>query len=237
MSLGEFMNLGEFYAELPPCSRSFLLAARLVLMDAIGSGDTVLFKRVLADVRSFPARCDMPLAKLGTELMEVWLRQYLHVADGYPAWLLEGAWAWLIEGAWTEVPQKWRLGVACLMAKVCFVRRDYVQSLAMAKTELFLASENGLSPMEKLDLKLVVALSLQSLGRTEESALWLRGAVEIAVKERVLLPLLELPLGPRSLLCQLLSLSSPELLHNAKVRAPSYFLNLLHFRNLLMTSS
>lgn len=76
------------------------------------------------------------------------------------------------------------------MAKVYFVRRDYVRALAMSKTAMFLMPESGLSTLELLELKLVASLSLQGLGRVEESTLWLREAVEVAVREQVLLPLL-----------------------------------------------
>lgn len=38
------------------------------------------------------------LAKMGAELTVAWLRQHLHVPEGYPAWL--------VDGNWDQVPQE-----------------------------------------------------------------------------------------------------------------------------------
>lgn len=222
---GEFMRMGNCYAELPRNSHCFLLAARFVLMGAIGSGDMALFAQTLEDVRTFPTRCDVPLAQLGAELTEAWLRQYLHVPGGYPDWL--------IEGNWEHVPQEWRLGVVLLLAKIHLMRRNYVQALATANTALFLISAKDFPPLGILELKLVAALSLQGLGRTEESETCFRDLVDVILKEHILIPLLELPMGINSPLCRKLKMAAPMLLQRVKSLSSGYFRNLVRFHNLL----
>lgn len=220
---GDFSGVKEFYETVPPDSRCFLLAARQVLMGAVGSGETGLLARVVEDVRAYPTRCGLPFAQLGAELTEVWLRQHLHVADGYPDWF--------VDGRLQSVPSNWRFLVVYLMAKVFLLRHEYVKAQLIAQTALYLPPERSSSPLVQICQNFVLALALQGQGRVEESAMHFRVAVKVAAEHRVRLPFLMLSLGSKSAQFRAMKAEAPELLRSVKALAPTYFRNVVRAHN------
>lgn len=222
---GDFSGLAAFYATVSHDSPCFLLAARLVLLGTVGSGDTALFARVMEDVRTFPACCDVPLAQLGAELTEIWIRQFLNVTEGYPAWL--------VDGSLSHIPPEWRFLAAFLTARGFVLRREYVKAYAAAQMLLYLVPEMSSSPAGSAYLKFMLATSMQKEGRIEACEPLFREAVREAAEHGFLLMFLGMPLGFKSPLYKALKEVSPGLLRQVRRLSADFFRNKVRLHNFL----
>ena len=222
---GDFSGLGAFYETVPHDSRCFLLAARMVLMGAVGSGETALFARVMKDVRTFPARCDVPQAQLGAELTEVWIKQFLNETEDYPAWV--------VDGSLSHVPAEWRFLAAFLTARGLMLRREYVQAYAAAQMLLYLVPGTEISPAGVTYLKFMLATAMQKIGRIAECEALFREAVRAAADHKFLLMFLGEPIGLKSPLYRALKEEAPDLLRKVRRQSADFFRNKVRMHNLL----
>ena len=222
---GVFSGLGAFYETVPRDSRCFLLAARMVLLGAVGSGDMALFARVMEDVRTFPTRYDVPLAQLGAELTEIWIRQFLNVTEGYPAWL--------VDGSLSHIPAEWRFLAAFLTARGFMLRREYVKAYVAAQMLLYLVPGESFSTAGSLYLKFMLATSMQKMGRIEACETLFREAVREAAEHGFLLMFLGVPIGFKSPLHKALKEESPDLLRKVRRLSADFFRNKVRLHNFL----
>ena len=222
---GDFSGMEAFYETIPLDSRCFLLAARLVLMGVVGSGDTALFARVMEDVRTYPSRYAGPFVQLGVELTEIWIRQFLNVTEGYPKWL--------VDCQLSHIPQEWRFLAAFLTAAGFMLRREYAKAYGAAQMLLYLVPEKAFSTVVSAYLKFVLATSLQKQGRFAECESLFRETVKEAAPQKFLLMFLGVPLGLKSPLYRALNEESPDLLRKVRRLSADFLRNKVRLHNFL----
>ena len=222
---GDFTGLDAFYETVSRDSRCFLPAARMVLVGAVGCGDTTLFAQVMDDVRTFPTRYGVPLAKLGAELTEIWIRQFLNVTEGYPAWL--------VDGSLSHIPVEWRFFAAFLTARGYMLRREYVKAYAAAQMLLYLSPQTSSLPTGAVYLKFMLATAMQKIGRIAECEALFREAVRAAADHKFLLMFLGEPIGLKSPLYRALKEEAPDLLRKVRRQSADFFRNKVRMHNLL----
>lgn len=222
---GDFSGMEAFYETIPLDSRCFLLAARLVLMGVVGSGDTALFARVMEDVRTYPSRYAGPFVQLGVELTEIWIRQFLNVTEGQPEWMVDGSIA--------HIPQEWRFLAAFLTVTGFLLRREYVRAYVAAQVLLYLVPEKAFSSAVSVYLKFVLATSLQKQGRFAECESLFREVVREAARQKFLMMFLGVPLGLKTPLYRALDEEAPDVLRKVRRLSADFFRNKVRLRNFL----
>ena len=221
---GEFGGMHEFYAAIRKDGRNFLTAAGVALFGAVGTGDVKLFDVVLADIAAYPARYGSPEAKLAVEIVTVWLHKFLRAPMRCPEWL--------VELDLSSIPGEWRRQVAYL-AVGCLMRKKANKAAAVLADALLNLESAKVVESSSADiwLKMAKAMICRDEGRMGDAARWCRAVVASAKPLGIVLPFLDMMLGPKSAMEMALAEGAPELLEKIGRLKNGYFRNLVKFHN------
>ena len=121
MARCEFGKLKGYYETLDQKAPLYLTGVTNCVVGALGRGDLKLFDRILRDLREYPERNPDPHARLGREITEAWIRQFLRVRRGHPEWM--------VRGNLTQIPEEWKRQCAYLCVKGMFARQGRAQEV------------------------------------------------------------------------------------------------------------
>ena len=223
MARCEFDKLKGYYESLDMTDPLYLAGVTNSVVGALGRGDLNLFDRILKDLRRYPEVNPHPAARLGREITEAWIRQFLRVPRGYPEWM--------VRGDLTVIPEEWKRQCAYLGVKGALVRKDYDMAYMAASMLLNIGPmRNALSAFPMYE-RLVCAHTCHEFGRREESYLWYRRAAELTCPYGIVLPylLMAARLGP--IMGDAIQEVSPEAAAKVRRLAPGFFANLIRFHN------
>ena len=221
---GEFAGMDRFYAAISKDGRNFLAAAGVALFGAVGMGNVKLFDAVLADIAAYPGRYGSPEAKLAVEIVTVWLRRFLRAPMRCPAWL--------VELDLSAIPGEWRRQVAYLAVGRLMQKKENKAAAVLADALLNLESAKVVEASSAdIWLKMAKATICRDEGRMEDAARWCRAVVASAKPLGIVLPFLDVMLGPKSVMGMALAEDAPELLEKIGRLANGYFRNLVKFHN------
>ena len=223
MARCEFDKLKGYYETLDSDNPLYFAGVTNCVVGALGRGDLRLFDRILKDLRGYPERNPHPHARLGREITEAWIRQFLRVRRGHPEWM--------VRGNLTRIPEEWKRQGAYLCVKGMFVRQEYDAAYAAASMLLnFDGRKDTLSAFPVYE-RLVCGLACHELGYREEAFSWFRQTVELCCPHGIILPfvLLVAWLGPA--MEDVIREIAPEQAEKARALAPKFFANLLRFHN------
>ena len=223
MARCEFDKLKGYYETLDRSDPLYLAGMTNCVVGALGRGDLRLFDRILKDLREYPERNPNPHARLGREIAEAWIRQFLRVRRGHPEWM--------VRGNLTLIPEEWKRQCAYLCVKGMFVRKEYDSAYAAASMLLNFDSRKDVLSAFPVYERLVCGLSCHELGRREEAFSWFRQTAEMCCPHGIILPfvLLVAWLGP--VMEDVIREIEPELAEKTRRIAPRFFANLLRFHN------
>ena len=223
MARCEFDKLKGYYETLDQKDPLYLAGVTNCVVGALGRGDLKLFDRILKDLQGLPERNPHPHARLGREITEAWIRQFLRVRRGHPEWM--------VRGNLTLIPEEWKRQCAYLCVKGMFVRHEYDSAYAAASMLLnFDRRKDDLSAFPVYE-RLVCGLACHELGHREEAFSWFRQAAEMCCPRGIILPfvLLVAWLGP--MMEDVIREVAPELVEKVRRIAPKFFVNLIRFHN------
>ena len=223
MARCEFDKLKGYYETLDRRDPLYLAGVTNCVVGALGRGDLRLFARILRDLREYPERNPDPHARLGREITEAWIRQFLRVRRGHPEWM--------VRGNLSHIPEEWKRQCAYLCVKGMFVRKEYDSTYAAASMLLnFDKRKDTLSAVPVYE-RLVCGLICHELGHREEAFSWFRQTAELCCPRGIILPfvLLVAWLGP--VMEDVIREITPELAEKTRQIAPKFFANLLRFHN------
>ena len=221
---GEFAGMDRFYAAIRKDGRNFLTAAGIAIFGAVGSNDPLLFDAVIKDIDAYPSRYGTPEARLATEIVMEWVRNFLRAPLMCPERLVKLDLA--------PIPGEWRRQVAYL-GVMCLQRRgEYRAAEVLADALLNLDAEKEVkSSAADIYLKKAKAMICREEGRQEEAEKWCRAVVESAKPLGIVLPFLGVVMGPKSAMERALASEAPKLLAKVKKLTNGYFRNLVRFHN------
>ena len=223
MARCEFDKLKGYYETLDQKDPLYLAGVTNCVVGALGRGDLKLFDRILKDLQGLPERNPHPHARLGREITEAWIRQFLRVRRGHPEWM--------VRGNLTLIPEEWKRQCAYLCVKGMFVRHEYDSAYAAASMLLnFDRRKDDLSAFPVYE-RLVCGLACHELGHREEAFSWFRQTAEMCCPRGIILPfvLLVAWLGP--MMEDVIREVAPELVEKVRRIAPKFFVNLIRFHN------
>ena len=223
MARCEFDKLKGYYKTLDMRDPLYLAGVTNCVVGALGRGDLKLFDRILKDLQGYPERNPHPHARLGREITEAWIRQFLRVRRGHPEWM--------VRGNLTLIPEEWKRQCAYLCVKGMFVRHEYDSAYAAASMLLnFDRRKDDLSAFPVYE-RLVCGLACHELGHREEAFSWFRQTAEMCCPRGIILPfvLLVAWLGP--MMEDVIREVAPELVEKVRRIAPKFFVNLIRFHN------
>ena len=223
MARCEFDKLKGYYETLDQKDPLYLAGVTNCVVGALGRGDLKLFDRILKDLQGLPERNPHPHARLGREITEAWIRQFLRVRRGHPEWM--------VRGNLTLIPEEWKRQCAYLCVKGMFVRHEYDSAYAAASMLLnFDRRKDDLSAFPVYE-RLVCGLACHELGHREEAFSWFRQTAEMCCPRGIILPfvLLVAWLGP--VMEDVIREVAPELVEKVRRIAPKFFVNLIRFHN------
>ena len=223
MARCEFDKLKGYYETLDPKDPMYLTGVTNCVVGALGRGDLKLFDQILRDLRGYPERNPDPHARLGCEITEAWIRQFLRVKKGHPEWM--------VRGNLTLIPEEWKRQCAYLCVKGMFVRQEYDSAYAAASMLLNFDSRKDVLSAFPVYERLVCGLTCHELGHREEAFAWFRQTAEMCCPRGIILPfvLLVAWLGP--VMEDVIREVAPELVEKTRQIAPKFFANLLRFHN------
>ena len=223
MARCEFDVLKGYYETLDQKDPLYLTGVTNCVVGALGRGDLRLFDRILKDLREYPERNNDPHARLGREITEAWIRQFLRVKRGHPEWM--------VRGNLTQIPEEWKRQCAYLCVKGMFVRKEYDSAYAAASMLLNFDSRKDVLSAFPVYERLVCGLSCHELGHREEAFAWFRQTAELCCPRGIILPfvLLVAWLGP--VMEDVIREIEPELAEKTRRIAPKFFANLIRFHN------
>lgn len=210
------------YDDFSKNSRYFLTVAGCFLMGAVLLGNEHLFDRVYTDVVLFGNTYNHPAAHIGAELMACWVRQYLHVEDGYPNWLLQMD--------FKEVPHEWRRQAAFVVAHTFLARRDFEKAYATARMLLSLFDGGPNFSSGGIRLRLVAAIACRELNRFDEMDQLYQEVAELVEPNGFVNQLIGYTIGPSSPLERALK-DNPEFLDRLRAFSEKHDRNLVHIHN------
>lgn len=219
----EFDRLRGYYGELDMRDSLYLSGAMVCIIGAFGRGDLPLFDRILRDLRRYPEVNSHPQAKLAREITEAWILQFLRIETGYPEWMERFD--------FTRIPEEWKHQCAYLGAKGLPVRSDYRSAYAAASMLLNFDRRRNVLAAFPVYERLTCALSCNELGRKEEAAFWLRQAAEMTCPHGIVLPYLFLSVRLGPVMEDVIRAVSSEAVTKVRRLAPTFFANLIRFRN------
>ena len=193
-------------------TRSFGLGIQVV--GAVGTGDIPTFDEAVNAIRT---RSDLG------EVVSAFLQLFLGEQGKLPSWFEQFN--------FRHLPLEERFGGGCLGVRLLFLRGEWRAVYAGAATLLNFCEHEPLMNLFRTWLQLVCAISLENQGLREAAFEWYRQSVQWAQMLDITLPFLDQPLGPRTLLEQVLSAEAPRLLVKIRRQSPGYFRNLQKFRN------
>ena len=201
----------------------YLAGVTNCVVGALGRGDLKLFDRILKDLQGLPERNPHPHARLGREITEAWIRQFLRVRRGHPEWM--------VRGNLTLIPEEWKRQCAYLCVKGMFVRHEYDSAYAAASMLLNFDSRKDVLSAFPVYERLVCGLACHELGHREEAFSWFRQTAEMCCPRGIILPfvLLVAWLGP--MMEDVIREVAPELVEKVRRIAPKFFVNLIRFHN------
>lgn len=202
----------------------FLAVVRIGIISAIGLGDFRFFDEILAKIADYRSRLPHPMSKLGLELSDAWLRQWLWIGDGYPEWMYRFD--------FSSIPDAWRQAAAYLGMKIRIQKGQFESAYAASSLFLnFVCSQVGVTASCAY-AKISCAIACRETGRTAEMMGWLNDAVRTLAPHKILLPFLLFMSGsPKSPVVELLADVAPEQVSRYRELAKTYFKNLIRFRN------
>ena len=223
MARCEFDKLKGYYETLDQKDPLYLAGVTNCVVGALGRGDIRLFDRILKDLQGLPERNPHPHARLGREITEAWIRQFLRVRRGHPEWM--------VRGNLTLIPEEWKRQCAYLCVKGMFVRHEYDSAYAAASMLLNFDSRKDVLSAFPVYERLVCGLACHELGHREEAFSWFRQTAEMCCPRGIILPfvLLVAWLGP--MMEDVIREVAPELVEKVRRIAPKFFANLLRFHN------
>ena len=223
MARCEFDTLKGYYETLDREDPLYLAGVTNCVVGALGRGDLRLFDRILRDLREYPTRNPLPHARLGREITEAWIRQFLRVRRGHPEWM--------VRGNLTRIPEEWKRQCAYLCVKGMFTRKEYDSAYAAASMLLNFDSRRNLLSAFPVYERLVCGLACHELGHREEAFSWFRQTAEMCCSRGIILPfvLLVAWLGP--MMEDVIREVAPEQVEKVRRIAPTFFANLLRFHN------
>ena len=223
MARCEFDKLKGYYETLDQKDPLYLAGVTNCVVGALGRGDLKLFDRILKDLQGLPERNPHPHARLGREITEAWIRQFLRVRRGHPEWM--------VRGNLTLIPEEWKRQCAYLCVKGMFVRHEYDSAYAAASMLLNFDSRKDVLSAFPVYERLVCGLACHELGHREEAFSWFRQAAEMCCPRGIVLPfvLLVAWLGP--MMEDVIREVAPELVEKVRRIAPKFFVNLIRFHN------
>ena len=223
MARCEFDKLKGYYETLDKGDPLYLAGMTNCVVGALGRGDLRLFDRILRDLREYPERDPDPHARLGREITEAWIRQFLRVKRGHPEWM--------VRGNLTLIPEEWKRQCAYLCVKGMFVRKEYGPAYAAASMLLNFDSRRDVLAAFPVYERLVCGLACYELGHREEAFSWFRQTTELCCPRGIILPfvLLVAWLGP--VMEGVIREVAPELAERVRRIAPEFFANLIRFHN------
>ena len=223
MARCEFDKLKGYYETLDMRDPLYLAGVTNCVVGALGRGDIRLFDRILRDLREYPELNPHPHARLGREITEAWIRQFLRVRRGHPEWM--------VRGNLTLIPEEWKRQCAYLCVKGMFVRHEYDSAYAAANLLLNFDRRKDVLSAFPVYERLVCGLACHELGHREEAFSWFRQTVEMCCPHGIILPfvLLVAWLGP--VIEDVIREVAPELVEKIRRIAPKFFANLLRFHN------
>ena len=223
MARCEFDALKGYYETLDQKDPLYLTGVTNCVVGALGRGDLRLFDRILKDLRSYPTRNPDPHARLGREITEAWIRQFLRVKRGHPEWM--------VRGNLTQIPEEWKRPCAYLCVKGMLVRKEYDSAYAAASMLLNFDSRKDVLSAFPVYERLVCGLTCHELGHREEAFAWFRQTAEMCCPHGIILPfvLLVAWLGP--VMEDVIREIAPELAEKTRRIAPKFFANLIRFHN------
>ena len=223
MARCEFDKLKGYYETLDRGDPLYLTGVTNCVVGALGRGDLKLFDRILKDLQGYPGRNPDPHARLGCEITEAWIRQFLRVRRGHPEWM--------VRGNLTQIPEEWKRQCAYLCVKGMFVRKEYDSAYAAASMLLNFDSRRDVLSAFPVYERLVCGLACHELGHREEAFFWFRQTAEMCCPRGIILPfvLLVAWLGP--VMEDVIREIEPELVEKIRLLAPKFFANLLRFHN------
>ncbi len=195
-----------------PTTRPFGLCMQVV--GSVGLGDIQVFDEVVNTTGT-------GLDSKG--LAPLFLRLFLGEQGGLPAWFEQLDFGCL--------PREERFVGGCLGVRLLVIREEWVAAYAGAAALLNFCEHEPLMNLFRAWLQLVCAISLENQGLREAAFERYRQSVRLAWMLDITLPFLDQPLGPRTLLEQVLSTEAPALLVKIRRQSPGYFRNFLKFRN------
>lgn len=219
----EFERLKGYYEELDMRDPIYLAGVTNSVVGALGRGDLRLFERILKDLHGYAEMNPNPYAKLGREITEAWIRQFLWVRKGYPEWMSRIN--------LTAIPEEWKRQCAYLGVKGMLCRKNYDTAYASATMLLNFDSRRDALAAFPVYERLVCAIACHELGRKEEAFFWFRQTVEQTCPHGIILPylLLAARLGP--LMEDVILEVSPEAVAKVRRLAPTFFRNVIRFHN------
>ena len=219
----EFDKRKGDYETLDQRDPLYLTGVTNCVVGALGRGDLRLFDRILKDLRSYPTRNPDPHARLGREITEAWIRQFLRVRRGHPEWM--------VRGNLTLIPEEWKRPCAYLCVKGMFVRKEYDSAYAAASMLLNFDSRKDVLSAFPVYERLVCGLSCPELGHREEAFSWFRQTAEMCCPRGIILPfvLLVAWLGP--VMEDVIREVAPAQAKRVRQIAPKFFANLIRFHN------
>ena len=223
MARCEFDALKGYYETLDQKDPLYLTGVTNCVVGALGRGDLRLFDRILKDLRGYPTRNPDPHARLGREITEAWIRQFLRVKRGHPEWM--------VRGNLTQIPEEWKRQCAYLCVKGMFVRKEYDSAYAAASMLLNFDKRKDVLSAFPVYERLVCGLACHELGHREEAFFWFRQTAEMCCPRGIILPfvLLVAWLGP--VMEDVIREIEPELAEKTRRIAPKFFANLIRFHN------
>ena len=223
MARCEFDRLKGYYETLDMTDPLYLAGVTTCVVGALGRGDLKLFDRILKDLRHYPEVNRHPEARLGREITEAWIRQFLRVRRGHPEWM--------VRGDLTHIPEEWKRQGAYLCVKGMFARQEYGPAYAAASMLLNFDSRKDTLSAFPMYERIVCGLSCLELGRREEAFSWFRQTAEMCCPCGIILPFVLQVAWLGSVMEDVIRGVAPELVAKIRPIAPKFFANLLRFHN------
>ena len=223
MARCEFGKLKGYYETLDMTDPLYLAGVTNCVVGALGRGDLRLFDRILRDLRRYPEVNSHPAARLGQEITEAWIRQFLRVRKGYPEWMTRIN--------LTQIPEEWKRTCAYLGVKGLLRRQNYDSAYAAATMLLNFDRQRDVLAALPTYERLVCAHACHELGRKEEAFYWLRRTAEMTCPHGIILPYLILSVRVGPVMEDAIREVSPEAVAQVRRLAPQFFANLIRFRN------
>lgn len=177
---GQLDGAPRLYGACDLTGLNFPAIARCGFMGAYISGDLEWFGRIRADVAAYATIGRGPYARLAAELTDAWMRGWLHVRTGYPAWLLELD--------FTSLPEAWRREALAIAARALSVTGAHVEAEYVARTALALPKEYWPFPERDIGLCFDCAFSCVERGDFAAAERWYAKAFDLGESNGFALP-------------------------------------------------